>query len=168
MSTPGGSRLRAALTALAVVAVLAFAWFGWSWWSAERGDFARRADARDAALQAGTDGLTKLYTIDHRTADSDVDGWISVTDGSLSEDFEKDRQSHVDRARERKISATAEVRHGAISALDLPSGTARMLAVLSIDVASDGDAATSKRSTLIAELRRTEGGWKISSVQAQR
>lgn len=147
---------------------MALAWAGWSWWSAEHSDYARRADARDAALQAGTEGLAKLYTIDHRTAEADVDGWISVTDGSLGEDFDKDRQSQIERARERKISATAEVRHSAISELDVAAGTARMLAVLSIDVASDGGEPASKRSTLIAELRRTEGGWKISSVQAQR
>ncbi|NIJ14893.1 Mce-associated membrane protein [Saccharomonospora amisosensis] len=168
MSVPGGNRWRAALAALAVVAVLACAWFGWSWWSAEHSDFARRADDRDAALQAGTEGLARLYTIDHGTAGSDVDAWINVTEGSLSEEFRKDRRSHIERARERRISSTAQVRHGALSALDIQAGRASMLAVLNVEVATDGGERTNKRSTLLAELRRTEGGWKISSVQAQR
>lgn len=160
---------RNGLVGLAVVAVLACAILGWSWWSTAQGDFAQRSAARDAVLKAGMQGLTVLNTIDHRHAESDVDEWLTVVTDQLYQDLSGDRDMHVDRAKQDRTVATASVQQAAVSELDIEDGSAKMLAVLHIELDADGgEEPDLRRSGVLADLLRTPDGWKLSAIQVVR
>ncbi|MFC4001974.1 hypothetical protein ACFS2C_18955 [Prauserella oleivorans] len=161
MRAPGKDRLVPLMAVAALVAVLCCAGFGRQWWSAAEGDFGRRGAARDAAVRDGTHALTVLNTIDHRRAEPDVDEWLTVTTGQLQEDLKNDRDLHIDRARQGRTVATASVTQAALSDLDEPAGTARLLAVVRVELGGQP-----KRSALVADLVRAGDTWKVSAVQA--
>lgn len=157
--------LRHGLIGLAAVAILACVWLGWSWWSTKQGDFAQRSDARDAIVQAGTDGLTDLYTINHRHAGTDVDEWLAISTDQLHEELRDDRDMHVERAREQRTVASASVQQSAVSELDMEDGTAQMLAVVHVELANGDEEPSVRRSGVLTDLEQTDDGWKVSAVQ---
>lgn len=161
MSSPGRDRLVPAMVVVAAVAVLGCAGFGWQWWSAAGSDFARTGSARDTALRDGAHALTILNTIDHRSAERDVDEWLAVTTGQLHDDLENDRDRHIDRAMEGKTVATASISRAALAELDERGGTARLLAVVRVELSGQA-----RRSALVADLTRNGDAWKVSAVQA--
>lgn len=156
-------RLLVVLTALAV---LAAGWFGWSWWSAAHDDGTSLAHDRDAVLEAASADLVVLNTIDHRTAAADVDKWISVTTGRLGKDLADDRQVQLDRAVSTQTIASASLKQAAVTELNPAAGTARVIAVVDVLVATGGAPAAPNISRLNVDLSRTEAGWKVSAIQA--
>ncbi|WP_158882624.1 hypothetical protein [Amycolatopsis anabasis] len=161
-----GDSVRRGLIVLAVFAVLAAAWSGWSWWSASRDDAVLRAEDRDAVLTAATDGLVVLNTIDYRSAARDVDRWLAVTTGQLGKDLGGDRKGQLDRAAASRTVATATMKQAAVTELNREAGSARLVAVLDLQVSTNGGPPAANRSRLNVELNRTEQGWKVSGVQA--
>lgn len=154
-------RTVAVLLILAVIATVACAGLGWRWWAVAHSEPATTAAARDAAVKDGTRALEVLHTIDHRTAASDLDAWARATSGQLHGRLTGDRQRHIDRARAGETVATATVSRAALSELDADRGTARLLAVVSTDLAKQ-----QRRSTLIASLTRKDERWTVSDVQS--
>ncbi|WP_216207884.1 hypothetical protein [Amycolatopsis aidingensis] len=163
MTTPRALKMLAGLVA---VALLAAAWFGWAWWSAARDEGLATARARDTVRAAVVHGLVTLNTIDHRQAERDVEQWIQVTTGRLHEDLSGDRQLQLDRAAGTKTVSSARVLRSAVTELDRAAGTARLIAVLEVTVRTEDQPEQQQRSRLIAEAKRTERGWKVSTVQA--
>lgn len=161
-------RARTALTATAVLALVCCAWFGHSWFSTARSEYAGRASAREAALDAGTAALDTLHTVDHTRAGRSVDTWIDVTTGDLAERFRKGRGDEIADVERSGTTAEASVAGAALSHLDVDAGTARMLAVVEIDLESGSDGPRARRNVLVAELSRTGDGWKVASVQEAR
>ncbi|WP_236788606.1 hypothetical protein [Amycolatopsis sp. GM8] len=162
MKSPG----MVALGALAAVSVLVAAWSGWSWWSAAHDEAAMRAHDRDAVLSAADDALTTLNTVDYHDPGPAVDRWIQVTTGELGKTLSGDRQLQLDRTTASKTVAAAEVNQAAVAELDPAAGTARVLAVLDVQLSTNGAPSVPSRTRLNASLTRTDGGWKVDSVQA--
>ncbi|WAL67460.1 hypothetical protein ORV05_06660 [Amycolatopsis cynarae] len=153
------------MTVLAVVAVVAATWFGLSWWTAAHDEAGLRARDRDTVLAAATDALTALNTIDYHDPGPALDRWIQVTTGQFGKNLSGDRQLQLDRAVTSRTIATASVRQAAVTELDEAGGTARVIAVVDVQLSTNGSAAAPSRSRLNATLTRTESGWKISAVQ---
>lgn len=162
MKSPGIT----ALGAVAVVAVLVAAWFGWSWLSAANAGETKRAQDRDAVLSAADDALTTLNTIDYHDPGPAVDRWIDVTTGELGKTLSGDRQLQLDRATASKTVANARVNQAAVADLDPSAGKARVLVVLDVRLSTNGAAPVPSRTRLNASLTRTDGSWKVDSVQA--
>ncbi|TVT38724.1 hypothetical protein FNH05_24295 [Amycolatopsis rhizosphaerae] len=114
---------------------------------------------------AATDALTALNTIDYHDPGPALDRWIQVTTGQFGKNLSGDRQLQLDRAVTSRTIATASVRQAAVTELDEGGGTARVIAVVDIQLSTNGSAAAPSRSRLNVTLTRTESGWKISAVQ---
>ncbi|GHF82072.1 hypothetical protein AMYBAR_005682 [Amycolatopsis bartoniae] len=151
---------------LAAVSVLVAAWFGWSWWRAAHDDAARRADDRDAVLTAASDALSALNTIDYHDPGPAVDRWLDVTTGQLGRTLSGDREEQIGRATASKTVASARIDQAAVADLDSGKGTARVLAVLDVQLSTNGAPSAQSRARLNATLTRTDAGWKVDSVQA--
>jgi Mce-associated membrane protein len=162
MKSPG----LAAMTALAAVSVLVAAWFGWSWWSAAQATVVTRGQDRDTVLAAADDALTTLNTVDYHDPGAAVDRWIQVTTGELGKTLSGDRQLQLDRATASRTVASARVNQAAVAALNPDAGTARVIAVLDVQLSTNGAPSVPSRARLNASLTRTDAGWKVDSVQA--
>lgn len=156
----------ASMGALAVLAVVAAVWFGWSWWRAAHSTTALRASDRDSVLQAASDALVALNTVDYHDPERAVDKWIQVTTGRLGTNLKDDRQVQISRTTSTKTVAEATLEQAAVANLDETAGQARVIAVLALKVSTNAAPVAPQRSRLDAILTRTEQGWKVSSVQA--
>jgi Mce-associated membrane protein len=154
------------LVVLAVVSVLAAAVSGWSWWRAAADDSFARGRDRDAVLAAAGPFLVTLNTIDYRTAGADVDRWIAATTGQYGKDLADDRRLQIDRAVAARTVSSASLVQAAVTEIDPPRGTARLLAVLDVRVSTGGGAVSPRMNRLTVDAARTADGWKISGVQA--
>ncbi|KID30611.1 hypothetical protein HQ32_02114 [Prauserella sp. Am3] len=162
----GRDRTTAVLVTVAVLAAACCAGFGVRWWAAAASADARGADARETALRDGSRALEILHTIDHRTAESDVDRWLTVTGGTLHRNLAGDLDEHVGRAERGRTDASASTVRAALSELDATKGTARLLTVLRIDLSGAGEAdPRTRRSGLLATLARDGDVWKVTGVQ---
>lgn len=149
----------------AILAVLAAGFTGWRWWSAAHDDSLARARERDAILATVGPELVTLNTIDYRTGGADVDRWIAAAAGQYGSDLAGDRQLQIDRATSTRTVSTATLVEAAVTELDVGAGTARLLAVLDVRIATAGGAPASKQNRLTVDARLTDG-WKVSGVQA--
>ena len=159
-------RVRDGLGAFAALALVAAAWFGWSWWSVAHDDKLSLARDRDAALAVAGGGLVVLNTFDYRSGERDMDRWIGVTTGRLAKDLTADRKLQLDRANTSQTLATASLRQAAVTELNAHAGTAKLIAVLDVRLSTGGATAAPALSRLNVDLTRTDGGWKVSAVQA--
>lgn len=165
-SEGGRDRARDVLTALAAVALLAAAWFGWAWWSAAHDEELSFARERDRVVAEVSAALVALNTIDYRRADGDVDRWLAATAGPLHDELSGERQLQLDRAAGTQTVADARLLNAAVTELDREAGSARLVAVLDVEVSTASGQATSRRSRLTVDAERTSDGWKVSAVQA--
>jgi len=154
------------LVVLAVLSVLAAAFSGWSWWRAAADDSLARGRERDAVLAAAGPALVTLNTIDYRTAAADVDRWITATTGQYGKDLTGDRQLQIDRAASARTVSTASLVQAAVTEIDVPHGTARLLAVLDVRVSTGGNADAPRLNRLTVDVSHSPDGWKIAGVQA--
>jgi Mce-associated membrane protein len=150
----------------AVLSVLAAAFSGWSWWRAASDDSLARGRERDAVLATAGPELVTLNTIDYRTAGADVDRWIAATAGRYGRDLSGDRRLQIERATTAKTVSTASLVQAAVTEIDVGAGAARLLAVLDVRVSTGGGAATPRLNRLTVDVERSEGGWKVTGVQA--
>ncbi|MDV6014126.1 hypothetical protein [Haloechinothrix sp. LS1_15] len=150
-------------TALAVLAALAL---GWAWAAAARDHQLAHAMERDEVQRAATDGLVALHTIDHAEITEHLDRWQEVTDGELQEDLRDDRESQRDRAEATETVAIAEPRRVVVTDLDRREGTARVIAVLAVEVSVGGDDPATQTRRVNAELSDTGEGWRLIRVEA--
>ncbi|SFQ32512.1 Mce-associated membrane protein [Amycolatopsis arida] len=161
-----GDRVVGTVLALAVAAVLAAGVAGWAWWRAAHDEGLAAARERDDVLAAVSRGLEVLNTLDHQHAERDVDRWLAVTAGRLYDELSGDRRLQLDRAAGTRAVSTAAVLRAAVTELDRAAGTARLVAVLDVRMATGGEPPEPRRSRLTVEASRTDQGWKVSSVQA--
>ncbi|WP_410642869.1 hypothetical protein [Amycolatopsis sp. lyj-346] len=154
------------LVVVAVLSVLAAAFAGWSWWRAASDDSFARGRERDAILAAAGPALVTLNTIDYRTAAADVDRWMAATTGQYGKDLSGDRQLQIDRAAAARTVSSAALVQAAVTEIDVPRGTARLLAVLDVRVSTAGAPAAPRLNRLTVDVSRSPDGWKIAAVQA--
>lgn len=163
---PRSDPLLSGLIVLVVVAVLAAGWFGFRWLSAANDTELSYGRERDTVLQAAGSALTTLHTVDHRTAERDVDRWIGVTAGGLHDDLDGDRDGQLKRARSSRTVSTAKLVRAAVVDLDAHAGTARVIAVLDVRLSAKNAKPSTERRRMNAELLRSADRWKIAAVEA--
>lgn len=158
--------MRDGLLVLTVLAVLAAGWFGFSWARAATDDDLSYGRERDAVLDAASRGLVVLHTMDHRRSARDFDAWLSVSAGALHDDLGDDREGQLKRAKSGKVISSAKLVRVAVTELDSYTGTARVIAVLDVSLATKEHQAESSRRRVNAEVTRMPAGWRVSSVEA--
>ena len=155
---------RTALLAAAVLLAVAFvaaAGFGVAW---AVGGSTGLADQRDEALGAGRVEIANFNTLDHHNVNEGLDRWAQSSTGPLHDEVEKGRQANAKRITDAKASTKAIVLDSALTQFDPQAGKARMIAVVKVNVAPEGQPPAEKRSRYQADLVRTGDGWKLSSL----
>ncbi|MGH3517278.1 MAG: hypothetical protein ACRDQ7_07640 [Haloechinothrix sp.] len=163
---PSQDPVRDGLIVAAVLAVLAAGWFGFSWASAASDSNLSFGRERDVSLTAAESGLVTLHTVDHRTATRDLAAWDSVATGALLGDLSGDRVGHLERTKQGEVVSTARLVRAAVVELDAYAGTARVIAVLDVSVATKDGTPSQRHRRLNADLTRTAEGWRIAAVEA--
>jgi len=156
--------VRAAAAALLVAAVAFAGWSGWSWFDAAHDETLAYATARDDALRTGREHIAQLTTLDHHDVDGGIARWLDVSTGSLHDELSRTDDETRTTLRQGAAVSTGKVLDAAISELDQRAGTARMLASVEITVAKEGAAPATKRNRFVAQLTRTDAGWKLSAI----
>lgn len=158
---------RTALLAAAVLLAVAFvaaAGFGVAWAVGSASGSTGLADQRDEALGAGRVEIANFNTLDHHKVNEGLDRWAQSSTGPLHDEVEKGRQANAKRITDAKASTKAIVLDSALTQFDPQAGKARMIAVVKVDVAPEGQPPAEKRSRYQADLVRTGDGWKLSSL----
>jgi Mce-associated membrane protein len=160
-----GKPFLAGLSALTVVALAAAVWFGTAWLSGDSAA-ATTARARGEAERAGEHAVAVFGTLDHRSVDAGLDEWERLSTGRLNDEVKKSRQAQSQVIKNGKTSTSAKILSGGLTELDAEGGTAKMIAVAEIVVTPEQGEPVTKRNRFQADLRRTDQGWKLSSIQA--
>lgn len=164
------STVRRGISATSWVALAVAVLFGISgavaWWSTHESDDLALAKERDAVRIAATRDIAVLNTLDYRSIARGLKSWQSVSTGTLRDQFAgvtaKDQQLLAD---QKKIS-TGKVVEAAV--LDVDPDSATVLASVEVTVRDGSDASAEpvvKRNRFSADMTRSGGQWKISSLQ---
>ena len=124
----------------------------------------RLAAERDAALKDGGAAVEVFNTLDYRDIEAGLDRWESAATGELLTQLRDNREQYVTQVANAKSTSTATVLDAGLTDLDERAGTARLIAAVSIDVTVGGQAPTTKRNRLTADLERTDDSWKVSKI----
>ncbi|MBA9004319.1 hypothetical protein [Thermomonospora cellulosilytica] len=163
----GVLRGRAAGRIVLAAAVLFAAWGGWSYWQATQDEAIDFGAERDRVLAAGKRTVAVLNTVDAAQADRDLRAWLDASTGALRTDLERARQQNLQRVRQLRTSTRGTVTDAAVTQLDVRAGTARMIAMVRVEVTpASGGGATTERKRFEAGLARTPEGWKLQSLTA--
>lgn len=154
----------AAAAGLLAGATVFTAWAGWSWHSAANDQSLAFANSRDEALRAGREHIAQLTTLDYHDVDAGIQRWLDVSTGALHDELADTDDETRTTLRQGGSVSTGTVLDAAISELDQRAGTARMLASVEITVAKEGAEPASKRNRFVAQLTRTDAGWKLSAI----
>jgi Mce-associated membrane protein len=149
------------LTGLAVAYVVVSAvWLA----HAHPSDNVQFANARDAVLVDAQRDIQTINTLDYRKTDSGLDGWLEVSTGAQRDQIEQARASIASQVAQQKAVTSGQVLAAAVVALDDRSGTATVMATVEQTVSVGGKAPVKKRDRYAADMSRTGGSWKISSI----
>lgn len=154
------------LVVLVVLAAGAAGWFGWSWWSAAHDDELALATKRDSVLREATQALDTLNTVDYRTAELDIGRWIEVSTGRFGKELADRKKEQIKQVKKAEMVATAKVVGAAVTELHPRKATARVMAVLDIQVRGKDKQGQPRHSLVEVTLTHIEQSWKIKSVQA--
>ncbi|MFI6496197.1 hypothetical protein [Nonomuraea typhae] len=164
---PPSRRLAQPAALVLVAAAVAFCgWSGWTSWQAGADPRAAYAAERDQVLEAGRRHLTVLNTIDGAAAGAGLARWQDATTGPLREELAAGRERARQAVEQAGTTARAGVIEAAVTALDLESGDAQIIAAVEIEVTGPGRAASVERKRFQAGLARTGAGWKLKSFTA--
>jgi Mce-associated membrane protein len=164
----GTFRHRGVLAALVLFAVCLAAclFLGISWALAANDESVGYAAERDQALQDGRSAITTFNTLDHRDVQHGLDQWEQSSAGQLRDEVRQGRQNYAGQIAQAKSTTTAKVLDAGIVELDERAGKARMIAVVQVTVAVEGQQPTVKRDRYQAELTREGATWKLSGLGA--
>jgi Mce-associated membrane protein len=156
-----GVLVLAVLTGLAVAYVVVSA--GWLARAKPSGDV-QFANARDAVLVDAQRDIETINTLDYRKTDSGLDAWLEVSTGTQRDQVAQARTSIASQVTQQKAITSGQVLAAAVVALDDRSGTATVIATVEQNVSLGGKAPVKKRDRYAADMSRTGGSWKISSI----
>ncbi|GAB3280580.1 hypothetical protein GCM10027589_07610 [Actinocorallia lasiicapitis] len=160
----GRDRLRWASAALALAALACAIWTGQGWYAAAHDTDLRYSEVRDEVLAAASQQIQNLGTLDHRTAEADLNRWQDASTGALYQQIVQGRTSALAALAEAKTVTTAKVLELGLTELDDHAGKARLLVAESLSITPPSGAPQLKFRRLIAELTRTATGWKVSGL----
>jgi Mce-associated membrane protein len=161
LSRRRGVLVLAVLTGLAVAYVVVSA--AWLARAKPSGDV-QFANARDAVLVDAQRDIETINTLDYRKTDSGLDAWLEVSTGTQRDQVAQARTSIASQVAQQKAITSGQVLAAAVVALDDRSGTATVIATVEQNVSLGGKAPVKKRDRYAAEMSRTGGSWKISSI----
>ena len=156
------------LVVLVAAGVVVCGWQAWRWWHTTQSDVAVSAGVaadRDSATTAARDGVVAFNTVDYRQVDGSLDRWAATSTGTLHDQVMSERPKVVKAVTDAKTVTTGRLIQLALTTFDRASGTAAVIAVVEIRSVPDGQPASTTRSRFAGQLQRTDGGWKLSSVQ---
>jgi Mce-associated membrane protein len=157
----------AAWATLAVTAGFA-AWAGTQYASAAPVPGAALSQARDAALSAGTRELADLNSVSTRSVARWEQRWLDDTAGAEHAKIEQTNPAAAAQIAKVKTSSAATVTGAALTALTIApggrTGTARLIATVSVAQTNASGAASTVDNRYLATLTLTTAGWKISSL----
>jgi Mce-associated membrane protein len=158
------------LLATAVVLVVLAAgfagWAGWSWYSAAHTSPPVAAQLRDQVLQAGEQAVQNFNTLDYRNVAHGLALWEQSSTGTLHSEIVAGRAQFVHDIQQTKTVTTARILDGALTSLNVRSGTASIIVAVQITVTPVKGAPAVKQSRLAGRLTRTTAGWKLSALGA--
>ncbi|MBO0833974.1 MAG: hypothetical protein J2P28_00470 [Actinobacteria bacterium] len=158
------SPLRAtAVVAVAAAGICAMV-FGFSWLGAAGSTPLSVARTRDAALQAAEQAAVNLNTLDYRHARSDLNLWLDSSTGALHKGIAQDLQQEMQVAQQQKLVTSATVLDGAVTRLDVGSGTANVMLAMTFKVQVSGSRPASKFESELGTVRKTPAGWRLASL----
>lgn len=154
-----------AVTLALLVAAAGFAgWSGWQWFSTDTDDSVNYAQARDAALTDGKANLAVLTSMDYQNVDKRIERWKQASTGALRDRLTGENKDSKVAIEEGGAVADATVHSAGLTELDAHSGTATMIAAVRTEMDNQGSSAATKRNRFRAGLRRTDQGWKLSTL----
>ncbi|GJF34008.1 hypothetical protein KNE206_67080 [Kitasatospora sp. NE20-6] len=121
----------------------------------------QEATARDQALADGSRAVARLGSLDPGTGSAVPAAWLDATTGEL----------HTRLTRlpplQGQPAAAATVTAAAVTDLDAHAGTARLIAVLSVDpTRPEQNPGGTERRRVEATMLRTGAGWKVTGLTA--
>jgi Mce-associated membrane protein len=148
-----------------VVLAAAFAgWAGFSWYSAAHAGPSASAQLRDRVLQAGEQAVQNFNTLDYRKIAQGLALWEQSSTGTLHNEITAGRAQFTRDIQQTKTVSTARILDGALTSLNVRSGTANIIVALQITVTPAKGAPVTKQSRLAGRLTRTAAGWKLSAL----
>jgi Mce-associated membrane protein len=152
---------------LAVAATAGFAaWAGASYLSASSSPVLAQGQARDAALGAGTREIAELNTVSVRQVAAWERRWLADTTGPEHARIQQTNAAAAAQIARVQTSSAGTVTGAALTGLDTRTGTARLIATVSVlQTAASGTTNTVTNRYQVA-LTLTTAGWKISSLTA--
>ncbi|AIS01841.1 hypothetical protein [Streptomyces glaucescens] len=159
--------MRAARLLAGTVLALAAGFCGtgaWTYAQARTDDALTYGRQRDQALAEGRAGIAVLTTLDASTrqrAEAGIRAWRAAATGPLRDALGRTRP-------EAGASARGTVTEAAVTALDTRTGTAKLIATVSVEVTPAGTTRpATDRKRLEAVLTRTDAGeWKVRALNA--
>jgi Mce-associated membrane protein len=145
-----------------LAAIVLAAWAGSSWLSAPRASAA--AQSRDQALRAGEQDILNFNTLDYRTVAQGLRLWAQSSTGPLHGQILSGRASFEQQIKQAQTVTTARILDGALTALNLHAGTAKIIVALQLTVTPAHGSANTKQSRLAGQLTLTSAGWKLSAL----
>jgi Mce-associated membrane protein len=155
------------LTAAAMLLLIAAAfagWSGWSWYQAAHAGPSAFAQARDQALRDGEQAVQNFNTLDYRTVGQGLKLWEQSSTGALHSQITAGLAKFEHQVEQAKTVTKATVLDGALTSLNVRTGTATILAAVQIVVTPARGSPITKQSRLIGQLTRTPSGWKLSAL----
>ncbi|QYB05912.1 hypothetical protein I1A62_16325 [Rhodococcus sp. USK10] len=151
------SRTPAVTAGVAVLSVLALAflavsgYFGYMHWQAERA-----AQQRSQILEAASQGVVNLTTMDFERADDDVQKVLDGSAGEFRDDFEARSKDLIAVMQEAQVKSVGEVRQAAIERQD--GDSADVLVAVTQRVSNAGGAADEPRGQRMRVTMQLEDG----------
>jgi hypothetical protein len=154
---------------LAVAVTAGFAaWAAVQYATAGPGPAPAHAQARDAALSAGTREIADLNTVAVKAVPAWQQRWLDDTTGAEHAQIQQTNAAAAAQIAKVKTNSAAKVTAAALTALSLPpggnAGTAALIATVSVTQTSSSGASNTVANRYSATLILTPAGWKISSL----
>jgi Mce-associated membrane protein len=163
---PGGRASYPLLAALALLLLAATSagWFGWSWYRAEQAGPSPYAQTRDRVLQAGEQAVQNFSTLDYRRVSRGLSLWEQSSTGALHSQIAARSAQFEQQVQAARTITTAKILDGALTALNIRAGTARIIVAVQITVIPATGTPVVKQNRLEGQLTRTPSGWKLSAL----
>ncbi|MEU6018647.1 hypothetical protein ABZ826_32885 [Streptomyces sp. NPDC047515] len=152
-----------------LVAALVCALGGWSYADARDDEDLAYAKARDAALTDGKHHLARLNSLDGKnakTVDASLGAWLDCSTGPLHDQLRRTRGKDAGELTKSGSTARGKVTDAALTALDVRTGTAELIATVDVEVTSRTGRGGTERKRFGATLARTPDGWKVKALTA--
>ncbi|MGH3170989.1 MAG: hypothetical protein ACRDN0_34605, partial [Trebonia sp.] len=145
------------------------AWAGTDYASAASGPAPSMSQAaRDAAVSAGSREVTDLNSVSARGVARSEQRWLGDTAGAEHARIQQTDPAAAAQIEKVKTSSAATVTAAALTALSLApdgrSGTARLIATVSVVQTNAAGVSDTVANRYLATLTLTTAGWKISSL----